>query len=177
MILTKTLSVTFALLLGPCCYGQTSPCPPSDMPKSSSPVFSISVDPPSAPIHLAGPMNITVTVTNVTDKEIYWDSDRGKDTVYKAFEIGLMKDGHEAETTFFHRRITGRQRADDPMEVESGSSIALPHPPGKMFVMTIDLKRLYEIREPGLYTLDLSRFDDYSLTTVRAKPLTLNIVP
>ncbi|MGD0619529.1 MAG: hypothetical protein ABSB67_17920 [Bryobacteraceae bacterium] len=43
--------------------------------------------------------------------------------------------------------------------------------------MTINLARLYEITEPGAYTLVLSRFDDYSKTTVRSNTLTLNIVP
>jgi hypothetical protein len=67
-------------------------------------------------------------------------------------------------------------RPDDPAEVEEGSSLAFPHPPGKMFVMTIELNRFYEIREPGPYKLDISRLDD-SKSTVHSKPVTLNIVP
>jgi len=43
--------------------------------------------------------------------------------------------------------------------------------------MPIDLKRLYEIKEPGVYTLDVSRFDEDSKTMVRSKTLTLKIVP
>jgi hypothetical protein len=51
-------------------------------------------------------------------------------------------------------------RPDDPAEVEEGSSVAFPHPPGKIFVMTIELNRLYEIKEPGLYKLDINRLGD-----------------
>jgi len=163
------------LLLGPYCFGQVPPT--TAKPTSLNPEFSITVDPPAAPSRLGSPINITVTVTNISGKEIYWSSDIGKDTVYKAFGILLKKDGREVETTFFHRKITGRQRPDDPPEAEGGSSIALPHPPGKMFVMTIDLTRLYEIKGAGLYTLGVSRFDEYSKTTVRSKTLTLNILP
>jgi hypothetical protein len=43
--------------------------------------------------------------------------------------------------------------------------------------MTLDLTRLYDVKDPGLYMLVVSRFDEYSNTTVRSKPLTLNIVP
>jgi hypothetical protein len=165
------------LLFGPCCFGQVSPNTPNEKPPSLNREFSITVDPPAAPIGLGSPINVTVTVTNISSKEIYWSSDRGKDTVYKAFVVLLVKDGREVETTFFHRKITGRQRPDDPLETDDGSSISLRHPPGKMFVMTIDLTRLYEIKEPGLYKLDVSRFDEYSKATVRAKTLTLTIVP
>jgi len=171
------LFVVPVLISGPYCFGQTSRNVATKQPVPPNPVFSITVDPPAGPIKLGSPINFTVTVTNISDKEIYWESDRGKDTVYKAFAVLLMKGGHEVETTFFHRKITGRQRTDDSQEVETGSSISLPHPPGKMFVMTIDLERLYEIREPGVYTLDVSRFDEDSKTTVRSNFLTLKIVP
>lgn len=164
-----------ALLSAPICFGQVAPNTANEKP--ASPSFSITVDPPTAPIHLGKSVDVTVTVTNISGKEIYWSSDRGTNSVYKAFAILLMKDGREAETTVFHRRITGRQRVDDPPGIEDESSVSLPHPPGKMFVMTIDLTRLYEIKEAGLYTLIVSRFDDYSKTTVRSKTLTLNLVP
>jgi hypothetical protein len=118
-----------------------------------------------------------VTVTNVSSEEIDWRSDRSSDTVYRAFTVMLTKNGSEVETTVFDRKITGRHRTSDPREVQPGSSISLPHPPGKMFVMTIDLTRLYEITAPGVYTLVLSRYDDYSKTTVRSNTVNLNIVP
>ena len=114
------------LLIGLRCFGQTSPAP--------QPVFSISVAPPAGPIHLGLPINITVTVTNVSSEEIDWRSDRSSDTVYRAFTVMLTKNGSEVETTVFDRKITGRHRTSDPREVQPGSSISLPHPPGKMFV-------------------------------------------
>jgi hypothetical protein len=169
------LVTMLVLLFAPICFGQVAPNTANEKP--ASPSFSITVDPPAAPIHIGSPINVTVTVTNISGKEIYWSSDRGKNSVYKAFAVLLTRDGRESETTFFHRRITGRQRPDDPAEVEDESSILLPHPPGKMFVMTIDLTRLYEIKDPGMYTLDLSRVDEYSKTTVHSKPVTLNVVP
>ena len=173
---TKALAMAVIVLFASRSYGQMYPGATTDKPLSAKPVFALAVDPPPPPIHINGSVDVTITVTNITDNKIFWESDRGKDSVYKAFVIVLTRDGHELETTVFNRKITGRQRSDDPLDVEAGSSISLPYPPGKMFVMTIDLKRLYDIKEPGPYTLEVSRFDLYSKTTVRSKT-NLNIVP
>jgi hypothetical protein len=143
-----------------------------------APAFSLVADASASPSRLRGPITIDVTVTNVSAKEIYWTFDRGKNATYKVFSVLLMKDGKEVETTFFHRKLTGRQRPDDPVEVENGSSMPFgPYPPGKMFVLRIDLNRLYEITEPGIYTVEVSRFDEYSKTTVHSISLTVKVVP
>jgi hypothetical protein len=164
-----------ALLLAVSSLAQTSPTAEGE----NVPVFSLTVDPPAAPITLGSRIDITVTLRNISGKEIYLSWDRGQDTVYRAFSVLLTHDSREVETTYFERLITGRMRPSDPdptLETLSRSSISLPSPPEKMFVMTIDLTRLYEITEPGPYALTVSRFDEYSKTVVHAKPLTLNIV-
>jgi hypothetical protein len=130
---------------------------------------------PRRPHQVGVPILVTVTVTNISGTDAAWPSERGQNGAYKEFGYLLTKDGREVETTFFHRRITGRQRPDDPLEVESGSTILLLHPPGVMFRFKIDLKRLYEIQEPGVYTLEATLFDDYSKTKVHSNKLTLKI--
>jgi hypothetical protein len=174
-VLVSTLSM--AMFFAQLCLGQTSPKTASPSPQSSIPGFAIAVDGPTPPIHLDSPIKINITGTNVSGKEIWWQWDRYKDATYKAFTFLLTRGDHEVETTFFHRKITGRQRADDPVEVASGSLFPVIYPPGKMFTVTIDLKQLYEIKEPGVYTLDVSRGDENSKTTVRANTLTLKIGP
>jgi hypothetical protein len=74
---------------------------------------------------------VSVKVTNVSGKEIYWQADRGSDTVYGALAILLTKNGSEVETTVFDRKITGRQPTSDPREVQPGSSIFTPPPSGE----------------------------------------------
>ena len=46
-----------------------------------------------------------------------------------------------------------------------------------MFVITVDLKRLYQITEPGQYTLEISRVAEDDKTIVHSNTVTLNIVP
>jgi len=173
---TKSFAMA-VLLFGPCCFGQAPPNATTGKPTTSNPVFSITIDPPASPIRLGSPINVTVTMTNIGGEEIYLASDKGPKAKYMGLTFLLMKSGREIETTVLHRKISGRQRPDDPEEVEHGSSIVLSYPPGTIFARTIDLKQLYQITQPGLYTLDVSRFDDYSKTIVRSKTLTLNIVP
>jgi hypothetical protein len=131
--------------------------------------------PPYDHIELDSPILITVTVTNISGKEAAWASERGADGKYTDFRYLLTKDGREVETTLFHRVITGRQRPDDPAKVWTGSTILLAHPPGVMFKFKIDLTRLYEIKESGVYTVEASLFDDYSKTIVHSNTLTLKI--
>jgi hypothetical protein len=165
---------TVVLLSGPCCFAQ-APMAETENPAKRNPLFSIAVTPPDDPIKLGSPIPVTVTVTNISGKDAAWPSERGLNTPYKVCRYLLMKDGHEVEMTVFHRKITGRQRPDDPQEVETGSTISLPVPPGVIFKFTIDMKRLYEIRGPGMYTLEASLFDESSKTIVHSKNLSLAI--
>jgi len=166
-----------ALFLAELSLGQTSPKTAGPSPQSPSPAFVIALDGPAPPVHLDSPINVNITVTNVSGKAIWWEWDRHQDAGYKAFAFLLTKGNQEMETTFLHRKLSGRNRADDPVEVETGSPFPVSYPPGKMFTITIDLKRLYEIKEPGVYTLYVSRLDENSKTTVHSNTLSLKIVP
>lgn len=144
---------------------------------ASTPGFSIVIAAPDSPFRITGPVSVTITVTNDTNHVILWESDFTTDpqSACAAFRYNLERNGREVETTFFHRKISGRQRPDDPNEVYSPSSILLPHAPGRMSEMRIDLKRLYQINELGDYTLQVGRYDAATKTTVRSNKLTLEI--
>jgi hypothetical protein len=114
-------------------FTQTSPNSAPNQAPPLNAVLYIAVDPPPSPIRLGSPaIKVTVTVKNISDREIYLETVRTGNVSagYMDFNYLLMKDGHEVETTFFHRKITGRQRPNDPQEVWGGSFILLPHPPG-----------------------------------------------
>ena len=163
------------------CFGQaqTSPAVSNQNSASNTAGYTITLAQPSNPFHLDSSMQVTMTITNITDGDVFWRAIRGteKDSWYPGFHFELKKDGKEAETTFFHRKASGRQRPDDPAEVWSGSTILLPKPPGIMFVMTIDLKRLYQITEPGEYTFEVSRVAEDEKTVVHSNSVTLKVVP
>jgi hypothetical protein len=87
--------------------------------------YSITLTGPTGPVRIGVPIEVVATFTNETDGDLYWSSGVGKDSVYRAFKFILTKNGHEAPTTFFHRKVSGRQEPGDPHEVAGGSSITL----------------------------------------------------
>lgn len=118
-----------------------------------------------------------MTITNVTDGDILWSANRAQDreSWYSGFRFFLQKDGKEVDTTFFHRKISNRQRADDPPEVLSGDSILISKPRGLMFTMTVDLKLLYQITEPGHYTFGVDRLAEDGKTIVRSNTVAITV--
>jgi hypothetical protein len=174
--LPRPLSLIGVLLLGAglCSKGQSTSA--SQNSSRSKPGYTITVAGPSTE-KLGTPINVVVTVTNITSDDLYWSSDIGKDSSYKAFHFYLLKSEKEVPTTFLHRKLTGTQKHGDPHEVAGGSSVVLAHPPGKMFDIPIDLSRLYEITEPGTYTVQVSRYDGETKSVVRSNILTIDIVP
>jgi hypothetical protein len=169
------IGAAMVILLGFQCIAQNRPESKGGRSAASHPSYSITLTNPTNPVKVGVPIEIVVTVTNETNGDLHWNSPLGKDSIYESFKFLLTKNGREAPTTFFHRKVSGRQRAGDPNEVAGGSSITLSHPPGKMFEIPIDLTRLYEITEPGQYTLKVSRYDEVSKTTFHSNTLTLEI--
>jgi hypothetical protein len=166
------------LLTGVHCFAQTSSEATTAKTSPLNGGYSLSIAPLTGPAHLGAPINITITVNVIGNRYIFWKSDFNN-TEYHAFHALLQKNGKEVETTVFHRQIRNKLRQDDEFVPEggSGSSILFSLEPGKSFALTIDLKRLYEITEPGEYTLDISRTEEDGKTTVHSNTVTLNIVP
>lgn len=163
------------LLITSACSAQTNPTHSAE--PSSNAGFSIRVEPPVSPSRIGEPTVVTVIVINKTNHDILWNSllSTSKDAAYMCCQFLLEQNGKEVETTYFDRYITGRLRPDDPVKVLAGSYILLPKPPGLMFRIKIDLTRLYKVTRPGNYTLHVSRYDDFSRTTVHAIAVTIRI--
>ena len=156
------------------CVAHTASLPSSQSPSLQS-GLSITLSPPADPITLAAPIEIVITVKNTGDKALWRTTEFG-DTEYTAFHVLLTKEGHEPETTVFHRLHRGTLRPDDPPVISPESGIFSYFEPGKSFELTIDLQRLYKITEPGEYTLEVSREEEAgSKTTVHSNKLTLEI--
>jgi hypothetical protein len=89
---------TVVLLSAPCCFAQ-APTPETEKPAKQNPLFSIAVAPSDDHVKLGSPIPVTVTVTNISDKNAAWQLGRGQKGPYKEFRYLLMKDGREIETT------------------------------------------------------------------------------
>jgi|SRR5579875_1434726 hypothetical protein len=111
-----------ALLSISCCaLAQTH----SSQQAAASPGYTISVGGPDTPIKLGTRAIVMVTVQNISHQPVYWNSELGTDSAYHNFEFLLTRNSHEVKSTYFHRRISGKQRESDPVEAPgSGSSLS-----------------------------------------------------
>ena len=159
------------------------PCLPqsgvsSTSSNTASAGYSLTIANPSEQVHLNSPMNIAITVKNVSNDDIYWRAELGN-SAYYAFHFSLRTDGREVATTRFQRMIRNEPRPDDQPETTkgSGSSIVSALEPGKSFTLTVDLAKHYKITEPGQYTLQVSRTEEDNKAVVHSNKVTLTILP
>jgi hypothetical protein len=166
----------FALVVGIACFAQAPQGSSSATP--ATPTFSIKISAPPDPIKLAGPIEISILVTNISNHDIPWETYHfGVGPGYRAFRVLLTKDGREVGTTLSNRQISGRLRPDDPPPPSlGGKTMLVLFAAGQSFTSKIDLTHLYEITEPGEYILVLSRNDEATKSTVYSNTLTLKIV-
>jgi hypothetical protein len=152
------------------CQAQTHP------ELARTPEYSITIAAVDQSLTVGKPINIQVSVKNITDKDIWWRAEFG-DTAYKAFQFSFTKNGRDVGTTFFHRKVKGKQRDGDPEQVSGGGSVVSALAPGKSVTFTLDLRRLYEITEPGDYMLEVSREAEDGKRVIRSNTLRLTIGP
>ena len=171
--------VVGVVFCGVSCLAQRSPGAGNESSAQTNPGYTITLTQPTSSFSVGSEIKVAMTITNITSGDIFWSDvvSTDKDSRYRGFHFLLMKDGKEVETTFFHRKISGRQRQGDPDEVDNGDAMLLPKPPGIMFAITLDLKRLYQIAEPGKYTLQVARIVEDNKTIVHSNTITLNVVP
>lgn len=167
------------LLVGFCCLAAfASPVGASQPSSHSAAAISLVIAGPSAPVPLNWPLNVEVSVMNITNHAIGWSVpvSTSEDMGYWGFRYLLEKDGHEVATTVFDRNVTNRQRPDDPVELPPWISLVrVLRQPGKVFGMRINVKRLYKITEPGTYTFHVSRYDEVSKTVVKSNTITIAV--
>jgi len=168
-----------AAWFGALCLAQTSSGAGNDVSSQVHPAYSITLTEPTGPLSLGSEIKVAMTITNVTGGDISWMAVRSTDSSawHRGFRFLLTNNGKEVETTVLHRRISGRQRQGDPSEVDRGTTILLSKAPGIMFVIVVDLQRLYEIKQPGEYRFEVSRVAEDDKTVVSSNTVTLNIIP
>ena len=173
---SKWLAV-LAFVSGLCCAGQTQSSGTAGRVKYQWPGYTISAAPVRKPLRLDSPINIEITITNPTDQNAAF-CNGDSSTVYAQFRFSLVTDGREVEKTLFHENLTGRQQRTASSEDWNQHNVCGLLPKGNWNIKeTIDLKRLYEITEPGQYILEISHLEEDQKTIVSAPKLELEIEP
>jgi hypothetical protein len=171
--------VAIPLFLGLSCSGQANPKPVLNSITAQKPNYTITITPPSGSLSLKSPLLIEMYYTNTTTSDIYMNVESCK--ICTPQHIVLKKDGKEVETTPFQRMSTGRGSPSDLKDIPKVTlSGHVQHfHPGVFWKFNLDLRTLYNITEPGQYTVSASRTENTTdgKVTVDSNVVTLNIVP
>jgi hypothetical protein len=168
------------LLFGLPCSGQVDPRHAVPAVAAQKPNYTITITPPSGPLSLNSPLLVEVYYTNTTTSSIYLNIMVCKTCTPEHFV--LTKDSKEVETTAFQKMSTGRGQASDLKDLHPGAANGrvARFPPGVFWKFNLDLRKLYNITEPGQYKLSASRTEetnDGKAVVVKSNTVTLDIVP
>jgi surface-anchored protein len=146
---------------------------------TKTPNYTITITPPSGALSLKSPLLIESYYTNTTSSDIYMDVTYCR--ICTADRILLKKDGKEVEPTPFQRMSTGRGLPSDFKDLPEVTASGHPERfhPGVFWKVNLDLRKLYNITEPGQYTLTATRTEETKdgKFEVNSNTVTLNIVP
>jgi hypothetical protein len=178
----RTRNIIFAVIplyFGLVCSGQSIPNKAMPAIMSQRTNYTITITPPDSALSLNSPLLIEMYYTNITSSDIYMNITLCKNCTPQ--KILLTKDGKEVEPTAFHRMSTGRGVPSDFKDnrPDTISSHAQRYHPGVFWRFNIDLRKLYNITDPGQYTVTASRTEDSpdGNVVVSSNTVTLNIVP
>lgn len=178
----RTRNMIFAALLvfaGLYCLGQVGRPPVKHAIESRKPNYTITVTPPSGPLSMKSPLLIEMYYTNTTSSDIYMTADICSTCAGQ--EILLTKDGKEVDATPLQRLRTGRGSSSDRelFPARSGNSRTDRYHPGVFWKLNLDLRKLYNITEPGQYVLSASRTEETKdgKVVVKSNTVTLDLVP
>jgi hypothetical protein len=150
-------------------------------PSKSPAELALTLSAPQLTVKAGGPMMLTVTVKNISNRLIGVEAVRS--TTQEANYAVMVREehGNEARTTAYHRLLRGKPSPDDPVAIITNSEILWPLDPGKTTDDPIDLAKLYSLA-PGVYSVQVERLFCSGLckggeTSVRSNILTITVTP
>jgi len=176
MKLWNATLVVLTLFGGHPCLGQATAERVNPSVESSKPNYTITITPPSGPLSITSPLLVEMYYTNTTDSDIYMTVNICSTCTGE--RVILTKNDNEIEATPFHRMSTGRGTASDRKVYPNHhfNSRTLSFRPGVFWKFKLDLRKLYNITEPGEYTLMAYRTEYTSDGEVVIKSNTVNLV-
>ena len=126
------------------------------------------------------PIPVAVILTNVSNAPVHLRLLGVSEGSYRGlgWRFSLTINGERAPKTAFHRAISGEYRPGDPAIDVDPDFINYVLKPGVSDRTTIDLRKLFNITQPGsyLFSVEMPRNGE-SQTAIESQPLRLNIYP
>jgi hypothetical protein len=148
----------------------------------NSPPFSLTITTPTGETVKAGsPMGLLVVTTNTSGRNILlWAERADREQAGSGYQIDVRRTNGTPPDTDFGQRA--KARTDVPRDAtsaqfvdQSGEKFVLK--PGESWTDTILVNDLYDLRQPGDYTIQVERFDPATSTMVKSNTITVTVAP
>ncbi len=145
-----------------------------------APAFSLSISTEHNTVAVGSPVLLKIRLTNLSNHVL--DDDANPVIAGDFIEVRDLSD-KPALMTRFYWHATGRKvpkeqvvaGADDPHVGHGLGGRGLHVQPGGTGQIGADITRLYDLSRPGKYTVQVSRFDPDSRTTVKSNKVEIRI--
>jgi hypothetical protein len=141
------------------------------------PTVSIGLRAPQSTIKSGAPLNLEITLKNISDQVIHVDEDVSSKGELTYTVIVHDRDQNEAPSTRYNRTLRGKVAPGDPISIIQTSSIAVTLQPGKNLVDKLDVADLYDLSRPGLYSVWVERVDPVTHQMVMSNKISVTVEP
>ena len=133
---------------------------------SAEPPSSITIRANQTILKAGSPIELQVTFTNTSDRGISLFVDKSRSAELSDFGVELTDSkGKVPKITRYHDALTGEKApretiadpGNTPLIISSGGDAVLA--PGKARDFRMDVARLFDVKEPGKYSIRLKRTD------------------
>ena len=128
--------------------------------------FVITISAPEDEVQVGSDARVVITLKNVSDHQVLVGRHRGVDSPEYTYRIEVRSAGGRAVEETAHARV--RQSQVSTVDYVQ---------PGGIAVQTAHVAKLFNLRRPGRYTVQVSRKDPKSDVVVKSNEITLSVVP
>jgi hypothetical protein len=122
---------------------------------ASKPPFSVTLNAPDKDLKSGAELHLLVTIKNTSDHDIPFITNGGPpaDDGYR-YKVEVVKaDAHEAPPS----ALVIEMRSGKKLVVTHGNNIGRKLKPGDSLLDQIDVTKLYDLSQPGIYTISVTR--------------------
>lgn len=151
--------------------------PAAGLAQGASASYSVAIETPMATVKVGSEIVVNIALTNLTDQGISVDMEAGGRGEFD-FTINVNDSaGRPAAYSEYYRAVKGQHETGRPMVVVTYSSG--PHPVKARGVLkdTVQLDKLYDLSQPGKYTVQLERVDVLTKILVKSNQITVTVTP
>jgi hypothetical protein len=147
--------------------------------QGTKPPFSIHISTSKDTVKAGTEIELKIVVKNISNHEIGFTRSNGKDQAELSYYTVQIRDvkGNSAPETILSRVLRGEDVPSQGPWVLNGSDVMYRLRPGDTLDDEMIVNKLFNLSEPGRYTIQKQRADDSSGVVARSNQVTISITP